>query len=115
MDYGYVVNDDNLGQRYVQDQSASVNLKYNFGKIKPFVKGIWNQRHDKNFGNNAYENVSLQAVVEYYPFDNQHIRDFRFHAMYVYGITNFQGNFSGLSNQDNQIVLVGMRWLFKVK
>jgi len=115
MDYGDVVNDDNLGLRYVQDQSVSVNLKYNFGKIKPFVKGIWNQRHDKDFGNNAYENTSLQAVVEYYPFENQYIKDLRFHAMYAYGVTGFQGNFSGLSSQDNQTILVGMRWLFKVK
>ncbi len=115
MDYGSVVSDNELGERYVQDQSASLNLKYDFGKIKPFIKGVWNQRHDKNFGNNAYENMSIQAVVEYYPFTNQYIKDLRFHAMCTFGSTDFQGNFSGLSNQDNQTVLVGMRWLFKVK
>jgi hypothetical protein len=115
MDYGSVVEDDNLGQRYVQDQSAAVNLKYDFGKIKPFIKGVWNQRHDKDFGSNAYRNTSIQAVVEYYPFDNQYIKDLRFHAMYAFGVTDFQGNFSDLSNQKTQTLLVGMRWLFKVK
>jgi len=115
MDYGYVINDDQLGLRYVQDLSAAINLKYDFGKVKPFIKSIWNQRHDKDFGSNAYENWSIQAVVEYYPFSNQYIKDLRFHAMYAYGHTNFQGNFSRLPNQDNQTILVGMRWLFKVK
>jgi len=113
MDYGDVVG--NLGQRNVLDQSASVNFKYDFGKVKPFVKGIWNQRHDKVFDNNVYNNMSIQAVVEYYPFDNEYIKDLRFHAMYAYGNTDFQGIFSNISSQNDQTLLVGMRWLFKVK
>ncbi len=115
MDYGDVTGNTDLGIRYVQDQSLGLNLKYDFGKVKPFIKGVWNQRHDNDFGNNAYENSGIQAVVEYYPFTNQHIKDLRFHAMYAYQNTDFQGNFSGLSSQDTQTVLVGMRWLFKVK
>jgi len=113
MDYGDVVGD--LGLRNVLDQSLAVNFKYDFGKVKPFIKGIWNQRHDKVFDNNSYENFGVQAVVEYYPFTNQYIKDLRFHAMYAYNTTNFQGNFSNLSNQDDQTILVGMRWLFKAK
>jgi hypothetical protein len=115
MDYGSVVNDNTLGLRNVLDQSAAVNLKYDFGKVKPFIKGIWNKRHDKSFKNNAYENVGIQAVIEYYPFNNKYIKDLRFHAMYAYNITDFQGNFSSLNNQDDQTILVGMRWLFKAK
>ncbi len=115
MNYGNVISDDNLGIRYVQDQSAALNLKHDFGKVKPFIKGTWNQRRDNDFGNNAYENLGIQVVVEYYPFTNQHIKDLRFHAMYAYQNTDFQGNFSNLNSQDNQTVLVGMRWLFKVK
>ncbi|MDR0231509.1 MAG: OprO/OprP family phosphate-selective porin [Dysgonamonadaceae bacterium] len=115
MDYGYVVNNDNLGLRHVQDQSVSLNMKYDFGKIKPFLKEVWNHRYDKDFGRNAYENMSIQAVIEYYPFTNQYTKDFRFHVMYAYGYTNFRGNFSDLSDQNNQSLLVGMRWLFKVK
>ena len=113
MDYGDVVGD--LGLRNVLDQSLAVNFKYDFGKVKPFIKGVWNQRHDKVFDNNPYENFGVQAVVEYYPFTNQYIKDLRFHAMYAYNTTNFQGNFSNLSNQDDQTILVGMRWLFKAK
>ncbi|MDR1761009.1 MAG: OprO/OprP family phosphate-selective porin [Bacteroidales bacterium] len=115
MDYGDVINNSNLGQRNVLDQSLALNLKYDFGKFKPFIKGVWNQRHDKEFGSNAYENMGIQAVVEYYPFTNEYIKDLRFHAMYAYNTTGFQGNFSDLSNQDNQTFLVGMRWLFKAK
>ncbi len=113
MDYGDVVGD--LGQRNVFDQSLSVNCKYDFGKFKPFVKGVWNQRHDKVFDSNAYENFGVQAVVEWYPFTNEYIKDLRFHAMYAYNATDFQGNFSNLNNQDKQTFLVGMRWLFKAK
>ncbi|MDR1678387.1 MAG: OprO/OprP family phosphate-selective porin [Prevotellaceae bacterium] len=115
MDYGDVVGVDNLGLRYVHDQSAALNLKYDFGKVKPFIKGIWNQRHDNDLGNTAYNNFGIQAVVEFYPFTNQYIKDMRFHAMYAYNATGFEGNYSGLSRQDNQTVLVGMRWLFKAK
>ncbi|MDR1699182.1 MAG: OprO/OprP family phosphate-selective porin [Prevotellaceae bacterium] len=115
MDYGSEVGDEDLGLRYVQDQSLALNLKYNFGKVKPFIKGIWNIRHDKEFDKNAYENRGIQAVVEYYPFSNEYIKDLRFHAMYAYNSTDFQGNFSDLDCQNNQTILVGMRWLFKVK
>ncbi len=115
MNYGDVTGIEDLNLRYVHDQSVSLNLKYDFGKIKPFIKGVWNQRRDKDFDSNAYENFGIQAAVEYYPFTNELIKDLRFHAMYAYNSTHFQGNYSGLNNQDNQSILVGMRWLFKVK
>jgi len=115
MDYSGLVESPDLGTRYVRDQSASLNLKYNFGKWKPFVKGTWNQRHDKDFGNNAYESLGVQAVVEFYPFDNKLVKDLRFHAAYMYGNTNFEGEFASLSNKDTHTLLVGTRWLFKAK
>ena len=115
MDYGDVVSSNDLGTRYVQDQSAALNLKYNLGKVKPFIKGIWNERHDKDSGSSAYENFSVQTVVEYYPFTNEHVKNLRFHAMYSLQGTYFQGDFSDLRDRYDQTVLVGMRWLFKVK
>ncbi len=115
MDYGSVVGIDNLGTRSVRDQSLSLNLKYDFGKWKPFVKGTWNQRHDKAYGKNAYENLGIQAVMEFYPFTNKLIKDLRFHAVYAYSNTNFEGEFNGKSNDDTHTILVGTRWLFKVK
>lgn len=115
MDYSAVVDVPELGSRYVRDQSASLNLKYDFGKWKPFVKGTWNQRHDKAFESNAYESLGIQAVVEFYPFANSLVKDLRFHAMYAYGKTNFEGEFAGLNNQDTHTILVGTRWLFKAK
>lgn len=115
MDYGADVNDPELGLRYVGDQSASVNLKYNFGRWRPFVKGTWNQRKDKDFDSDAYESFGIQAVVEFYPFTNKYIKDLRFHAMYSYSTTEFQGHFEALDDKNLHSVLVGTRWLFKAK
>ncbi|NDW09623.1 porin [Dysgonomonas sp. 520] len=115
MDYSSVVEVADLGTRYVRDQSLSLNLKYDFGKWKPFVKGTWNQRHDKDFDNNAYETKGIQAVVEFYPFTNNLVKDLRFHAAYAYGNTDFLGNFSSKGNVDTHTFLVGTRWLFKAK
>lgn len=115
MDYSEVVEIPDLGTRYVRDQSASLNLKYNFGKWKPFIKGTWNQRHDKDFGNNAYESLGIQGVVEFYPFTHKLVKDLRFHAAYMYGNTNFEGEFAGLTSKDTHTLLVGTRWLFKAK
>lgn len=115
MDYGADVDDENLGARYVRDQSLALNFKYNFGKWKPFIKGTWNQRHDKDFGSNAYESLGVQAVVEYYPFTNKYVKDLRFHAAYAYQNMNYQGEFNDLHNKDMHMLLVGTRWLFKAK
>ena len=115
MDYGYMVGKDDLGTRYVRDQSAAVNLKYNFGKLRPFVKGTWNQRFDKKMDRRAYESKGIQAVLEYYPFDNKLVKDLRFHLMYGYNNTSFKGEYAALSNIDSHTILVGTRWLFKAK
>ncbi|MDH6311098.1 hypothetical protein M2451_003941 [Dysgonomonas sp. PFB1-18] len=115
MDYSAIVERPDLGTRYVQDQSVSLNLKYDFGKWRPFIKGTWNQRHDKGFDSNAYESLGIQAVVEFYPFTNKLVKDLRFHAMYAYANTNFQGEFNDLNNKDTHTLLVGTRWLFKAK
>ncbi len=115
MDYGYMVNNDTLGLRYVRDQSLSLNLKYNFGKWRPFIKGIWDQRYDKDFDNNAYENLGIQAVVEWYPFTNKYVKDLRFHAAYMYNHTSFKGEYAALSGNDTHMLLIGTRWLFKAK
>lgn len=115
IDYGSIVDNPDLGTRYVRDQSAALNLKYDFGKWRPFIKGTWNQRHDQEFDSNAYESLSAQAAIEFYPFTKPLLKDLRFHAAYVYTNTNFEGGFSELSNKDTHLLLVGTRWLFKVK
>lgn len=115
MDYGYMVNNDSLGLRYVKDQSVALNLKYDFGKWRPFIKGTWNQRHDKDFDSDAYETWGVQAVMEFYPFTNKYVKDLRFHAAYMYSHNDFKGEFAGLSNTDTHTLLVGTRWLFKAK
>ncbi|MDR2036982.1 MAG: OprO/OprP family phosphate-selective porin [Bacteroidales bacterium] len=115
MDYSSVVSVDSLGNRYVQDQSVSVNIKYNFGKWRPFVKGIWSLRHDKDYDRDAYQMSGIQGVIEYYPFENPLIKNLRFHLAYAYGNTGFKGEFGSLTDQHTHTLLIGMRWLFKVK
>lgn len=114
IDYGYRVEKDDLGERYVRDQSLSLNLKYNFGKWRPFIKGTWNQRFDKEYDCTAYHTAGIQAVMEYFPFGGI-VKDLRFHAMYAYNTTHFARRFKPMNNVDENSVLVGMRWLFKVK
>ncbi|MCC8147000.1 MAG: OprO/OprP family phosphate-selective porin [Bacteroidales bacterium] len=114
MDYGSIVNEE-LGSRYVQDQSVSLNLKYNLGKWRPAVKGTWNQRYDKNWKENAYESAGLQAALEFYPFTHPLTKDLRFHIAYTYSHIDFQGKFAEQKNANNHVILAGTRWLFKVK
>ncbi|MDL2252058.1 OprO/OprP family phosphate-selective porin [Odoribacter sp. OttesenSCG-928-J03] len=114
MDYGSVVNSDILGSRYVHDQSFSLNLKMDCGKWKPAIKGIWDQRHDQATDRNAYENIGVQTVMEYYPFDGV-LKDLRFHLVYQFNSTDYQGIFSQINNRDVHTALAGVSWLFKVK
>jgi len=115
MDYGSIVENEELGLRYVHDRSASLNLKYNLGKWRPFIKGTWNQRHDKIYDENAYISKGVQTAVEFYPFTNSLIKDLRFHIAYAYMNMNFQSEFNHLSNKDTHTLLMGTRWLFKAK
>lgn len=115
MNYGSIVDDIDLGVRYVRDQSASLNLKYNLGKWRPAVKGTWNQRYDKEFGENAYESMGLEATVEFYPFTNTLTKDLRFHIAYIYNHTDFENRFNDQINKNSHTFLLGTRWLFKVK
>ncbi len=75
----------------VDDKSLSLNLKYNFGKWRPQLKGVWNER-------NSHATRGIQAVAEYYPFTGPRLEDLRFHAAYMYN--------------NAHITLVGLRWLF---
>lgn len=115
MDYGSMVDNENIGLKYVRDQSLAINLKYNFGKWRPSVKGTWNQRYDKNIGNTAYQSFGAQAAIEFYPFEHKRVKDLRFHASYYYNDTSFKGIYSNLSNKDSHTALFGLRWLFKAK
>lgn len=76
----------------VDDKSAALNLKYNFGKWRPQLKGTWNER-------NGHSTSGIQAVAEYYPFTGPKVETLRFHAAYIY-------------NDSHHAALVGLRWLF---
>lgn len=117
MDYGSVVGDpDNLGLREVRDQSASVNIKYKWEKWRPFIKGTWDNRHDKTAGSDAYQRLGIQAVMEYYPFvGHKYVRDLRFHLAYGFTSTSFKGQWSDMPNKDRHLIIMGMRWFFNAK
>ncbi len=114
MDYSSVVDIDNLGLKKVFDQSAALNLKYEGENWKPSVKFVWNDRFDKDLGQDAYRNWGISTVMEYYPFQGK-LKDLRFHLMYAYNDTNFEGPYTAEENQYQSTILGGIRWLFKVK
>lgn len=118
--YGYrdmtlEIDGMDMGTHYVKDQSASINLKYNFGKWRPFVKGVFNDRYDNGAKQDAYRNWGVQAVVEFYPFEKKLLKDLRFHLAYAYSDTDYRGAYSGIGSRDQHMITAGMRWLFKVK
>lgn len=115
MDYSSEVFSDTEILSYVRDQSVALNLEYRIGKWRPFVKGTFNRRHDKDLRRNAYDSWGIQPAVEFYPFDSKFLKDLRFHFAYWYTDTRFHGPYSNLANHDGHTVLVGMRWLFKAK
>lgn len=115
MDYGSVVNNLDLGLRAVRDQSMSLNLKYDFGIWKLSVKGIWDKRYDRQSHKDAYERKGFEAVMECYPFTSRVMKDLRFHAAYTYSSTDFKGDYRNMADDNVHTLLVGTRWLFKVK
>lgn len=115
MDYGSVVQQNDLGARYVKDQSLALNLKYNFGIWRPSVKGTWDQRHDKELGRTAYHTFGVQAAIELYPFKNKLVKDLRFHLVYHYNDNDLKGPYAMAGNKDSHTLLLGVRWLFKAK
>ncbi len=114
MDYGATVG-TTADPRAVRDRSAALNIERTFGKWRPFVKAVRSERHDKNFESNVYETIGFQAVAEYYPFHREEMKDLRFHLAYLYSQTDFRGPFADLESKNSHTILVGMRWLFKVK
>lgn len=115
MDYSSVVSGaSNLS--LVRDQSASANFKLWLGKWHPSVKVTWNKRHDKDIHKDAYDNWGVQTAFEYYPFmGHKFVSDLRFHVAYAYNDTSYKGPWSHMSNHDQHLLILGMRWLFKTK
>lgn len=113
MNYGDVVQND-LGLRHVRDNSVSVNFKYDLGKVKPLIKGVWNKRRDQ-LNSSSYINGGVQAAVEYYPFTDPTLKDLRFHVMYAYNRTNFNGIYNDLDGINGNQIIAGLRWFLKIK
>ncbi|MDR2122436.1 MAG: OprO/OprP family phosphate-selective porin [Flavobacteriaceae bacterium] len=114
MNYGDVVQDPELGSRHVRDNAVTVNLTYDLGKVKPILKGTWNKRRDQ-LNSGSYINGAVQAAVEYYPFTDPLLKNLRFHVMYAYNRTNYNGVYNNLDGVDGHQILAGMRWLVKIK
>lgn len=113
MDYGSVVGNPTLGVREVRDGSYSVNLKYDFGVVRPQLKCVYNKREDKLSGG-YYDSKGIQAVAEIFPFKKPLLVNLRFHAMYSFLNTKFHGVYSALGEQNQNTILVGTRWFFRV-
>ncbi len=114
MDYSSTVA-IRTGKHHVRDMSGSANFKFAFGKWRPSVKGIWDRRKDMELNSDAYDNLGIQALLEYYPFAEGLLKDMGFHAMYSYKNTEFEGAFSDMESTGVNTALVGMHWIIPVK
>lgn len=112
MDYSASVNINDLGQREVHDKSIDVNVKYKFNKFVPQIKCIWDERKDKVM-NASYTNRVIQGGVEYYPFGGP-LKNLRFHSIYSFTNTSFHGKYKYLTDKNQNSVIIGGRWLFRV-
>lgn len=90
------------------DYSLSLNLTYALGKFKPVVKGIWNYRKHCDTKEKIIDSSGIQFAMEYAPFEDPLLQDFRFHTAYFYS-----GDKASDSNQNT--ALAGIRWLLKIK
>lgn len=114
LDYSPVV-EGYSGRHHVRDMSAAVNVTVNLGKWRPAVKGIWDRRRDMELRSDAYDNLGIQALLEFYPFPEGLLKDLRFHAMYSYKRTDFEGAFRAMKDESVNTALVGMRWIIPIK
>ncbi|MHC5310004.1 porin [Myroides sp. LJL116] len=115
MDYNSIVSIAPNELRLVEDQAVSAKFEYNFGKWRPFIKGVYSQRFDKELNAQAYNVKGGEAVVEFYPFTSELLKDLRFHTAYSYTATEFKNEYESLPTKNETRILVGIRWLFKVK
>lgn len=101
---------------FAKDQAAIVRAQYSFGKSNEFVmwlKGIYDQRQDKELNAEVLHRWTGAFVFEYYPFNNTNLN---FHFSYGYRYTSLNtAMFSGLpkGNSENMFI-TGFRWLFNV-
>lgn len=102
------------GRHHVRDISAAANFRLNLGKWRPSIKGIWDRRKDMELDSNVYGNLGIQAALEFYPFKETLLKDLRFHAVYSYKHTDFDGPFTSMGTKWVHTALVGMRWLMPV-
>lgn len=114
MDYSQVIT-ERTGRHHIRDMSAAANIKVAHGKWRPAVKGIWDRRRDMELKSDAYENLGIQTLLEYFPFPEGLLKDLRFHAMYSYKHTSPEGVFSNGKSGKEHTALVGMRWIIPIK
>lgn len=115
IDYASQVNLGDLGLRPVRDRSAVLSFQYRLGKFRPWLKGVWNQRFDRGYDQDAYRSWGAQVALEYYPFNNPRVKDLRFHVAYYFTDVDYMGLFSDIPHAGINTALIGFRWLFKAK
>lgn len=103
------------GRHHIRDMSGAANFKLNLGDWQPSIKGVWDRRKDKELNTDAYDNLGIQALLEYYPFGKGLLKDLRFHATYYYKHTDFEGTFRNIENEKLHVALIGMRWIIPIK
>ncbi|MTG98505.1 MULTISPECIES: porin [Myroides] len=111
LNYSDLVNIEDIGVSEVRDNSFALSAKYKINKFVPYIRGIYNKRKDLT-NNYAYSQVNLQAALEYYPLQDQNLfKDLRLFTAYIYQNQSFERELSHLSDQHENQIVAGIRWL----
>lgn len=103
---------DKANPMLVKDQSLILNMAYSLGKFTPMLKAVVDKRQADaksliTVGADNRSCKSIQAAVEYRPFEHENLKDLSFHMAYANKHFN--------TNQGNQhLFLFGIAWMVKV-
>ncbi|MEC4114136.1 porin [Myroides pelagicus] len=113
-DYSKDIQMDNIGASEIRDHAITFSAKYKINKVVPYVRGIYNMRKDLT-NDYAYNQIDLQAAVEYYPLEDQKLfKDLRLFAAYIYQDQDFKEGLSNRSNLHKNQIVAGVRWLMPI-
>lgn len=92
----------------LRDNVTELSFKYKTGKFVPYVKLMYNYRKDLH-NDLSYSYSGISGVLEYYPFSNELMKDFRLFA--GYNFYQYHYNESILTNKGQHLAMIGLRWM----
>ncbi|MHC5353853.1 porin [Myroides sp. LJL115] len=103
-----MLGDHKLSTYYVRDNVTMLSFKYRLNKVVPYIKLMYNYRKDLQV-DTSYSYSGVSAVVEYYPFSDPTLKDFRLFGGYNFYQYHFKDKV--LNNKDQHLIAIGLRWM----